>query len=73
MMSTFYEKSHVNYIPANTEYTKMLVKLQATGDVEVLAEKYYRVTEKGRAYLKKKGVRKFRDLDAQIDDFVDSL
>jgi len=73
MMSEYYETSHVNYIPVNTEYIKMLVKLQATGDVEVLEEKYYKVTEKGRMYVKKRGVSKFRDLDSQIDNFVDNL
>jgi hypothetical protein len=72
-MSGYYQTTHVHYIPPQTNYTSMLRKLRNQKMVEPLGEHFWKLTLKGRIYLRKQGVTQFQDVDNEIDKFIDKL
>ena len=72
-MSNYYQTTHVHYIPPGTRYTKMLKGARADKTVIPMGEHFYTLTKKGRDYLTRQNLEKFKDADAQIDSFIDNL
>lgn len=72
-MSKYYMTSHVMYIAPATNYRKMLGKLKRTGDIEPFGDNFYRLTNKGWAFLRRQDIVSFEDIDKEIDKFVDNL
>jgi hypothetical protein len=71
--SEFHKTTHVHYMPVGKEFTTMLRNLRASACIEPLNENYYTLTKKGWNYVRKHSKVKFKDVDAQIDKFVDDL
>ena len=74
-MSEYYGKSLVHFIPPKTSYITMLKAMRSLKFVEYTNEfqKHYKLTEKGRKYLLRQDVSRFRDADIMVDKFVDNL
>lgn len=72
-MSEFNRTTHVHFLPPGKEYLSMLVKVKNQKMVEPVGESFYKLTTKGWIYLKNKDLEKFKDIDKEIDDFVDNL
>lgn len=72
-MSEFYRTTHVHFLPPGKEYISMLAKLKNKKLIEPVGEKFYKLTDKGRMSIKSTEVERFRDIDKQIDDFVNNL
>lgn len=72
-MSSFYMTTHVHYVPPGTEFTKMLRRMRETNHIEPMGENFYKLTQKGRNYLKKLDIERFKEADKAIDEFVENL
>jgi DNA-binding PadR family transcriptional regulator len=71
--SEFNRTTHVHFMPAGKSFVSMLRYMRSTGCIEPLSESYYRLTKKGWKYLRRHQKDRFRDVDKQIDSFVDGL
>ena len=72
-MSEYYETTHVHYIPAGCNYTKMLKMMRSMGFVEPLGVQFYKLTDKGKKYVLRTNNEAIIKQDAEIDKFVDGL
>ena len=71
--SEFHQTTHVHYMPVGKEFTGMLRQLRASAHIEPKNTNYYKLTKKGWNYVKKQNKVLFKDQDAAIDKYVDSL
>lgn len=71
--SEFEKTTHVHFMPAGKSFVNMLKRMRSTGCIEPLNEKYYTLTKKGWHYIRKQNIVRFKDMDAQIDAFVNNL
>jgi hypothetical protein len=75
LKAQFYGRSHLHYVPAKAEHLEALKKCKSLGYVTLMTPggSIYKVTRKGRAHLLKANSETFKELDAQINEFVDKL
>jgi DNA-binding PadR family transcriptional regulator len=71
--SEFEKTTHVHFMPVGKSFVNMLKRMRSTGCVEPLNEKHYTLTKKGWYYIRKQNIEQFKDIDAQIDNFVNKL
>jgi len=73
MMSQYYEKTHVLFIPPKTNYTRMLGILRSQKYIEPKGLSNYKFTEKGAKWLLRQNTDRFKKADQEIDNFINSL
>ena len=72
-MSSLYRKSHVLFLPPNTNYLSTLRILQNKKYIEPVGESFYGVTKKGFNFIKRQDITGIKSLDNEIDKWVDKL
>lgn len=72
-MSEYYQVTHVHYIPPRVNFTKMLLKMRNQKLVEPNGLSNYKLTEKGRNYIRRQDIEQFSHVDRVVDNFIDSL
>ena len=72
-MSMLHQTTHVMFLPPNTSYSQMLLVLKNTKFIEPMGEKFFKLTDKGFKYVKRRYAQRSRALDKEIDAFVDNL
>lgn len=72
-MSEYYRVTHVHYIPPQTNYTKMLTLMKSQDYIKPLGRTNFKLTKKGRDYIKRQDIERFSEVDRAIDNFIDAL
>ena len=72
-ISQFSQTTHTKYIHGNVDVDKVIEELLGEGLIEIMVEKFYKLTPKGWKFLNEfdpfKGHIKYK----QVDDWVDRL
>ena len=72
-MSGYYQTTHVHYLPPGTRYISMLRLLRSQKYIEPIGENFYKLTDKGRDYILRQDITDFKEVDSQIDEFINKL